>query len=111
MNYDALNEAEPAGEVLLRGPQLFSGYYKQVGLAVFGDVSMLPFCAVIQRCLSLSLRARSHCGVWRLPQAGAAAAAVIVVPQPLPVHVAAVLCTAALGINAHGSAAAEHLHS
>jgi long-subunit acyl-CoA synthetase (AMP-forming) len=32
MNYDALNEAEPAGEVLLRGPQLFSGYYKQVRL-------------------------------------------------------------------------------
>lgn len=30
MNYDALSETEPAGEVLLRGPQLFSGYYKQV---------------------------------------------------------------------------------
>lgn len=28
MNYDALGE-QPAGEVLLRGPGLFSGYYKQ----------------------------------------------------------------------------------
>ncbi len=32
MNYDATNEAEPAGEVLLRGPQIFSGYYKQVSV-------------------------------------------------------------------------------
>ncbi|KAF8060497.1 LACS4 [Scenedesmus sp. PABB004] len=29
MNYDATDAAAPAGEVLLRGPQLFSGYYKQ----------------------------------------------------------------------------------
>jgi hypothetical protein len=31
MDYNAATEVEPAGEVLLRGPQLFSGYYKQVG--------------------------------------------------------------------------------
>lgn len=31
MNYDATSDVEPAGEVLLRGPQLFSGYYKAVG--------------------------------------------------------------------------------
>eukprot|EP00878_Enallax_costatus_P020601 GHUV01021783.1.p1 GENE.GHUV01021783.1~~GHUV01021783.1.p1 ORF type:complete len:600 (+),score=177.59 GHUV01021783.1:394-2193(+) len=29
MGYDATKEVEPAGEVLLRGPQLFSVYYKQ----------------------------------------------------------------------------------
>jgi hypothetical protein len=32
MNYEAATDDEPAGEVLLRGPQLFSGYYKQVGV-------------------------------------------------------------------------------
>ncbi|KAL6748618.1 hypothetical protein V8C86DRAFT_3146505 [Haematococcus lacustris] len=32
MNYDALDPNEPKGEVLLRGPSLFSGYYKQQGL-------------------------------------------------------------------------------
>lgn len=31
MNYDAAKEDQPAGEVLLRGPQIFSGYHKQVG--------------------------------------------------------------------------------
>lgn len=29
MNYDALDAERPAGEVLLRGPGLFSGYFKQ----------------------------------------------------------------------------------
>ena len=30
MGYDATDDKEPAGEVLIRGPQIFSGYYKQV---------------------------------------------------------------------------------
>ncbi len=29
MKYDALDAEAPAGEILLRGPGLFSGYYKQ----------------------------------------------------------------------------------
>jgi long-subunit acyl-CoA synthetase (AMP-forming) len=29
MNYDATDKANPIGEVLLRGPCLFTGYYKQ----------------------------------------------------------------------------------
>ena len=28
MNYDALDPVEPKGEVLIRGPLLFQGYYK-----------------------------------------------------------------------------------
>jgi len=31
MGYDALDEAQPRGEVLVRTPQLFSGYYKEEG--------------------------------------------------------------------------------
>jgi hypothetical protein len=38
MNYNAATEDEPAGEVLLRGPQLFSGYYKQVRPNASGPV-------------------------------------------------------------------------
>jgi long-subunit acyl-CoA synthetase (AMP-forming) len=29
MNYDATDPVHPAGEVLLRGPCMFDGYYKQ----------------------------------------------------------------------------------
>lgn len=47
MDYDAATEDEPAGEVLLRGPQLFSGYYKQVsgadGHAVHAIAQMLRY--------------------------------------------------------------------
>ena len=48
MNYDAATEDEPAGEVLLRGPQLFSGYYKQVGTVLRSEVTRIavPFCLV-----------------------------------------------------------------
>jgi hypothetical protein len=48
MNYDALSETEPAGEVLLRGPQLFSGYYKQVSTAPASTSS----CALLLLCTS-----------------------------------------------------------
>jgi hypothetical protein len=68
MNYDATSEVEPAGEVLLRGPQLFSGYYKAVGdcwgctTAAAAAAGMAQH-AVVPRCIRLctiSLQARLH---------------------------------------------------
>lgn len=39
MGYDATKDDEPVGEVMLRGPQQFTGYYKQVhGIAVLSNI-------------------------------------------------------------------------
>lgn len=43
MGYDATKDDEPVGEVLLRGPQLFSGYFKQVG-AMSTMIYSIPAC-------------------------------------------------------------------
>lgn len=57
MNYDAATEDEPAGEVLLRGPQLFSGYYKQVGLHLI----FVLLCTHVQAPKHMQAPKRSCC--------------------------------------------------
>jgi acyl-CoA synthetase (AMP-forming)/AMP-acid ligase II len=57
MNYDALNEAEPAGEVLLRGPQLFSGYYKQVRQKVAAAAAAAVVAVVLLKLLLVHVAA------------------------------------------------------
>jgi hypothetical protein len=65
MNYDALSETEPAGEVMLRGPQLFSGYYKQVGAGcasgACGGCCAIASAAAMRPALPCSMKGLRRC--------------------------------------------------